>query len=108
MRGQDLTPLPVADKAPRASSSGNARVFTVDAPSGGSVVVKQVQFSPESDASVHSGQYYKFSYTDGSTVKVIDPGTYRVTGWPETNTTFYNQTGSRIVYDPATKTWSPQ
>lgn len=98
----------VADKAPRASSSGNAQVFTVDAPSDGSVVVKQVQFSPASDASVHEGQYYKFSYTDGSTVKVIDPSTYRVTGWPETNTTFYNQTGSRIVYNPATKNWSPQ
>jgi filamentous hemagglutinin len=96
----------VTDKAPRANSSGNAQIFTVDAPSDGSVVVKQVQYSPESDVSVHGGQYYKFSYTDGSTVKVINPDTYRVTGWPENNTTFYNQAGNQIVYDPVTKTWS--
>jgi len=53
------------------------------------------------------GQYYKFSYTDGSTVKVIDPSSHVVKRWPETSATFYNQTGTRIVYDPATKTWKP-
>jgi hypothetical protein len=98
----------VADKAPRAGSSGNAQVFVVDAPTDGRIVVKQVQYSPASEASVHGGQYYKFTYSDGSTVKVIDPNTYRVTGWPETNTTFYNQSGQGIVYNPATKAWEPR
>jgi filamentous hemagglutinin len=99
----------VTDKAPRVNSSGNAQVFTVDGPADGSVAVKQVQFSPSTEGmsvqSQHVGQYYKFSYTDGSTVKVIDPSSYVVKGWPESNTTFYNQTGTRIIYDPASKTW---
>lgn len=95
----------VADKAPRASSSGNAQVFVVNSPNDGSPVVTQVQYSPASDVSVHSGQYYKFSYSDRLTVKVIDPNTYRVTGWPENNTKFYNQSGDGIVYDPISKVW---
>lgn len=96
----------ITDKAPRASSSGNSQIFTIDAPQGGGPVVNQVQYSPASTASEHAGQYYKFSYSDGATVKVIDPATYRVTGWPETNTTFYNQAGNKIFYDAASKTWS--
>ncbi|WP_207921042.1 hypothetical protein, partial [Burkholderia pyrrocinia] len=96
----------VTDKPPRASSSGNAQIFSVDAPSDGSVVVKQVQYSPPSAESVHGGQYYKFTYTDGSTVKVIDPSTYKVTGWPESNTTFYDQAGKKINFDPVSRKWS--
>ncbi|MFS8048045.1 hypothetical protein [Rhizobium sp. BR 314] len=96
----------VTDKAPRASSSGNAQIFAVDAPQGGGPVVKQVQYSPANSDSMHIGQYYKFSYSDGATVKVIDPATYKVTGWPETNTTFYNQAGNKISYDAASNTWS--
>ncbi|WAC71216.1 hypothetical protein OU995_16635 [Roseateles sp. SL47] len=56
--------------------------------------------------SAHQGQYYKFTYSGGAIVKVIDPATYRVTGWPEGNTTFYNQAGQPIVYNQATKSWS--
>ncbi|WP_321851042.1 hypothetical protein [Burkholderia diffusa] len=78
------------------------------APSDGSVVVKQVQYSPSSADSVHGGQYYKFTYTDGSTVKVIDPSTYKVKGWPESNTTFYDQAGKPITRDPVGKKWSRQ
>ncbi|WFU05855.1 hypothetical protein QA648_22100 (plasmid) [Rhizobium sp. CB3171] len=85
---------------------GNSQIFTVDAPQGGGPVVNQVQYSPASTASEHAGQYYRFSYSDGATFKVIDPATYRVTGWPETNTTFYNQAGNKIFYDAASKTWS--
>ena len=69
----------VIDKAPKTGSSGNAQVFSVDAPAGGDTpVVKQVQYSPASDVSTHSGEYYKFSYTDGTTVKIINPDTYVV------------------------------
>nr|WP_254706876.1 hemagglutinin [Ralstonia pseudosolanacearum] len=95
----------VVDKPARPSSSGNAQIFTVDAPKEGAAVVKEVQYSPESDVSQHGGQYYKFTYTDGSKVKVINPDTYNISGWPEKNTTFYDPAGNRIVYDLATKTW---
>lgn len=96
------------DKPARASSSGNAQIFTVDAPGEGSVVVKEVQHSPESNVSQHGGEYYKFTYTDGSKIKVINPDTYNISGWPEKNTTFYDPAGNKIVYDPATKTWRRQ
>ncbi|MDB0573847.1 hypothetical protein LBW59_24175, partial [Ralstonia solanacearum] len=95
----------VVDKPARSSSSGNAQIFTVDAPKEGAAVVKEVQYSPESDVSQHGGQYYKFTYTDGSKVKVINPDTYNISGWPEKNTTFYDPAGNRIVYDLVTKTW---
>ena len=100
----------VSDKPPRGGTSGNAQIFTVK----GNSVVKEVQFSPSTerlpllDQSKHVGKYYKFTYNDGSKVKVIDPATYKTTGWPEGNTTFYNQTGNQILFNPVTKTWTKQ
>jgi hypothetical protein len=88
----------------RASSSGNAQILNVE---GSSTGVVQVQYSPASTKSRHGGQYYKFTFTDGSELKIIDPATYRVLGWPENkgNTTFQNQSGKVISFDPITKTW---
>ncbi|WP_232441589.1 hemagglutinin repeat-containing protein [Burkholderia ubonensis] len=91
--------------AARAGSSGNAQIFAIDVPRDGSVVVKQVQFSPANKNSEHQGQYYKFTFTDGSKVKVIDPATYEITGWPEKNTTFYSRTGERLVRDTKNRIW---
>ncbi len=88
----------------RASSSGNAQILNVE---GSSTGVVRVQYSPASTKSDHAGQYYKFTYADGSELKVIDPATYRVLGWPEKGgkTTFQNPSGKVITFDPVTKTW---
>jgi hypothetical protein len=88
----------------RASSSGNSQILNVE---GSSTGVVQVQYSPASTQSSHGGQYYKFTYADGAELKVIDPATYRVLGWPENGgkTTFQNTSGKVITYDPVSKTW---
>jgi filamentous hemagglutinin len=88
----------------RPSSSGNAQILNIE---GSSTGVVQVQYSPASNQSSHGGQYYKFTYSDGTELKVIDPATYRVLGWPENGgrTTFVNPGGMTITYDPALKTW---
>jgi Hemagglutinin repeat len=88
----------------RASSSGNSQILNVE---GSSTGVVQVQYSPASAQSSHGGQYYKFTYVDGAELKVIDPATYRVLGWPENGgkTTFQNPSGKVITYDPVSKTW---
>jgi filamentous hemagglutinin len=90
--------------AVRTSSSGNAQILNVE---GSSTGVVQVQYSPASTQSSHVGQYYKFTYVDGSELKVIDPVTYRVLGWPENGgkTTFMNPGGKVITYDSLSKIW---
>jgi hypothetical protein len=96
----------VTVKPPRASTSGNAQVFTVDR----HPFIKEVQYSPSTahkpvaDRSQHVGQYYKFTYQDGSKVKIIDPQTYKLSA-PEKNTTYYNQSGQQIKFDPTTRAW---
>jgi filamentous hemagglutinin len=98
----------VATKAPRASSSGNAQVFTVKNSATG---IKEVQFSPASDVSEHIGQYYKLTYTDGSKVKIVDPNSYvpsfKPNGMPlyDKNTVYLNPQGQQVVFNPATNTW---
>jgi hypothetical protein len=94
----------VTQGSARASSSRNAQILNVD---GSNTGVVQVQYSPASTQSSHGGQYYKFTYADGSELKIIDPATYRVLGWPENggNTTFTNPSGTVITYDPVSKTW---
>ncbi|GLR12978.1 hypothetical protein GCM10007907_17680 [Chitinimonas prasina] len=83
-----------------------AQVFSV----GGNPLIKEVQYSPSTaglplaERSQHVGEYYKFTYNDGSKVKVINPETYKM-GSPEKNTDYFNQQGRGIVYDPATRTW---
>lgn len=94
----------VTQGSARASSSGNAQILSVaDSTTG----VVQLQYSPASTKSSHGGQYYKFTYADGSELKIIDPATYRVLGWPENNgkTTFLNPSGTVITYDQKSKTW---
>ncbi|MGZ7460244.1 hemagglutinin repeat-containing protein [Pseudomonas sp. Ma2-10] len=99
MDGAKTTPKP-----PSPDSSGNAQVFTVE----GHPLIKEVQFSPESSLSTHGGQYYKFTFTDGTKVKVIDPENYKVKYKAnsagvfeadlEKNTVFYNSVGQGLVY----------
>jgi filamentous hemagglutinin len=99
MDGAKTTPKP-----PSVGSSGNAQVFTVE----GHPLIKEVQFSPESPLSTHGGQYYKFTFTDGTKVKVIDPENYKVKYKSnsagvfeadiEKNTVFYNSSGHGLVY----------
>ncbi|WP_226939253.1 hemagglutinin repeat-containing protein [Janthinobacterium sp. FT14W] len=96
----------VVDKAAHASSSGNAQIFKVE----GNPLIKEVQYSPSTadlaraDQSQHIGEYYKFTYQDGSKVKVIDPQTYKM-GAPENRMQYVNQQGQPITYDAATRTW---
>ncbi|WP_256735539.1 hemagglutinin repeat-containing protein [Pseudomonas sp. dw_612] len=99
MDGAKTTPKP-----PSPGSSGNAQVFTVE----GHPLIKEVQFSPASDESTHGGQYYKFTFTDGTKVKVIDPLNYKVQYKAnpagvfeanlEKNTVFYNAAGQGLTY----------
>ncbi|WP_192558241.1 hypothetical protein [Pseudomonas allokribbensis] len=98
MDGAKITPKP-----PSSNSSGNAQIFIVE----GHSLIKEVQFSPVSSESIHSGQYYKFTFVDGSKVKVIDPATYKVKyklnsegvyqADLEKKTAFYNSSGQRLV-----------
>ncbi|UQV44296.1 hypothetical protein KIV45_21010 [Janthinobacterium lividum] len=96
----------VVDKAAHASSSGNAQIFKVE----GNPLIKEVQYSPSTadlaraEQSQHIGEYYKFTYQDGSKVKVIDSQTYKM-GEPENRMQYVNQQGQSIKYDPATRTW---
>lgn len=66
----------------------------------------QVQYSPESGISQHKGQYYKFTFADGTDLKIIDPNTYVVSGWPERGgkTKFQDPSGKMIAYNPASRT----
>ncbi|RYE37489.1 MAG: hypothetical protein EOP48_28635 [Sphingobacteriales bacterium] len=58
--------------------------------------VKSVVVHP--GGGVHSGKYYKFEMNDGSKIKIIDPSTYNPRTIQE-NTTFYNQTGQKIIHE---------
>jgi hypothetical protein len=88
----------ILDKSTKKGTSGNAQVFEVR----NHPFIKEVQFSPSTlDApkemrSTHVGQYYKFTYKDGSTAKVIDPKDYMLAN-PEKNTVYYNREGQEIV-----------
>ncbi|RON53984.1 hypothetical protein BK665_12975 [Pseudomonas frederiksbergensis] len=58
--------------------------------------------------STHGGQYYKFTFADGTKVKVIDPLNYKVQYKAnpagvfeanlEKNTVFYNAAGQGLTY----------
>lgn len=97
----------VTTKAPRASSSGNAQIFTVENSATG---IKEVQFSPASDVNTHLGQYYKLTSADGSKIKIIDPIKYtpsfKPNGMPlyDKNTVYLNPQGQHVVFNPATNT----
>ncbi|AMO95564.1 hypothetical protein CFter6_2898 [Collimonas fungivorans] len=98
----------VTTKTPHASSSGNAQIFTVENSATG---IKEVQFSPASDVSTHTGQYYKLTNTDGSKIKIVDPNSYapsfKPNGMPlyDKNTVYLNPQGQQVVFNPATNTW---
>jgi len=103
----------VKSKAPYASSSGNAQIFTVENSATG---IKEVQFSPASEVSTHGGQYYKITFADGSKVKVIDPSpnayvpTFQKNGQPlyDKNTIYMNPQGQQVIFNPATNSWVPK
>ncbi|WP_233203196.1 LysM peptidoglycan-binding domain-containing protein [Chitinimonas sp. BJB300] len=99
-------------QSPRAGTSGNAQVFSLNNhPS-----ISSVQYSPDtrhlppSQRSVHKGEYYKFTTVDGVKVKILDPQSYQIDrrGWPEKNTTYFNQNGKAITYDLETNKWMEQ
>ncbi len=98
----------VTSKAPRASSSGNSQVFTVENSATG---IKEVQFSPESNVSEHTGTYYKITYSDGSKVKIIDPVNYSPSfkndGTPQydKNTKYLNPKGNQVEFNTKTNAW---
>lgn len=98
----------VTTKAPHASSSGNAQIFTVENSATG---IKEVQYSPASDVSTYTGQYYKLTYTDGSKIKIVDPNSYapsfKPNGMPlyDKNTVYLNPQGQQVIFNPATNTW---
>lgn len=99
MDGAKTTPKP-----PSPDSSGNAQIFTVE----GHPLIKEVQYSPESSISVHGGEYYKFTFLDGTKVKIIDPDNYKVQyklnsqgvfeADLEKKTAYYNSAGQGVVY----------
>ena len=65
----------IFDKPAKLANARNAQIFKVQ---GSSTGIVEVQFSPQSDISSHKGQYYKFTYDDGSQLKIIDPNTYKI------------------------------
>ena len=76
---------------------------------GNSTGIVEVQFSPQSRNSSHVGKCYKFTYDDGSQLKIIDPNTYKVLEWLENRgkpIVFMDQSGRVLTLDPATKKWS--
>lgn len=108
MDGATLTPKV------RASSSGNAQVYTVE---GSTTGIKEIQYSPSTIGddvlSTHKGEYYKLTYADGSKVKVVDPVAYRPTfssGSPiyDANTKYLNPQGQKVVFNSSTNTWVPE
>ncbi|WP_439870493.1 two-partner secretion domain-containing protein [Pseudomonas syringae] len=108
MDGATLTPKL------KASSSGNAQVYTVE---GSTTGIKEIQYSPstigDNVLSTHKGEYYKLTYADGSKVKVVDPVAYRPTfssGSPiyDANTKYLNPQGQKVVFNSSTNTWVPE
>ncbi|MFW3168016.1 DUF637 domain-containing protein [Pseudomonas syringae pv. syringae] len=108
MDGATLTPKV------KASSSGNAQVYTVE---GSTTGIKEIQYSPSTIGddflSTHKGEYYKLTYADGSKVKVVDPVAYRPTfssGSPiyDANTKYLNPQGQKVVFNSSTNTWVPE
>ncbi|WP_339492818.1 hypothetical protein [Pseudomonas sp. EA_15y_Pfl2_R67] len=108
MDGATLTPKV------KASSSGNAQVYTVK---GGTTGIKEVQYSPSTVGddilSTHKGEYYKLTYSDGSKVKVVDPGSYRPTFNSEgpiydANTRYLNPQGQKVIFNSTANKWVPE
>lgn len=89
-------------------------MYTVE---GGTTGIKEVQYSPSTVGddilSTHKGEYYKLTYSDGSKVKVVDPGNYRPTfnsKGPiyDANTRCLNPQGQKVIFDSATNKWVPE
>ena len=63
--------------------------------------------------SIHIGEYYKITYSDGKISKVLDPATYRPTfkeGWPvyDKGTTYFNPQGQEVLFNPSNNLWEPK
>ncbi|WAC45800.1 hemagglutinin repeat-containing protein [Pseudomonas sp. SL4(2022)] len=88
MDGAKLVPKP-----PKPGTSGNAQAFTVE----GHPAIKEVQY--HSGGGRHDAEYYKFTYKDGTEVRVIDssagfkPGT--ITKYQQ----YYDKQGNRLKYE---------
>ncbi|VVO90308.1 hypothetical protein PS903_02249 [Pseudomonas fluorescens] len=97
---------------PKSKSSGNAQIVEI----GNSITgVKKIQHSPSTVKNVvkstHIGEYYKFTYNDGSKIKIVDPNGYRLKFSPDfkpiydKNTTYLNPEGEEIKFDTSSNKW---
>lgn len=88
MDGAKLVPKP-----PKPETSGNAQAFTVE----GHPTIKEVQY--HSGGGRHDAEYYKFTYRDGTEVRVIDSGSGFKPGTITKYQQYYDKQGNRLKYD---------
>ena len=99
----------------KSKTSGNAQVYEI---TGSATGIKEIQYSPSTvdsaKKSTHIGEYYRITYSDNSSVKVVDPDTYRpqFKGPNEPiydkDTLFMNPQGQEVSFNPATNKWVPK
>ncbi|MCR8931695.1 MULTISPECIES: two-partner secretion domain-containing protein [unclassified Pseudomonas] len=99
----------------KSKTSGNAQVYEI---SGSATGIKEIQYSPSTvdsvNKSTHIGEYYRITYSDNTSVKVVDPDTYRpqFKGPNEPiydkDTLFMNPQGQEVLFNPATNKWVPK
>lgn len=88
MDGATLVPKPS-----KTGTSGKAQAFTVE----GHPTIKEVQYHPGGGR--HDGEYYKFTYKDGTEVRVIDSSTGFKPGTITSYQQYYDKQGSRLKYE---------
>ncbi len=89
MDGATLVPVP-----PRPGSSGNAQVLKIE----GHPTMKEVQYHP--GGGVHGeAPYYKFTYKDGTEVRVIDPTQKFNPGTITKYQQYFDPQGNRLKYE---------
>ncbi|KPA91277.1 filamentous hemagglutinin family N-terminal domain [Pseudomonas asplenii] len=100
----------------KKNTSGNAQVYEIE---GSATGIVKIQYSPSTmgrdvPRSLHTGEYYKLTYKDGSEVKVIDPVGYRPKFYGpdrpiiESHVTYLNPAGQEVKFIPKTNTWVPK
>lgn len=88
MDGAKLVPKP-----PKPGTSGNAQAFTVE----GHPAIKEVQY--HSGGGRHDAEYYKFTYKDGTEVRVIDSSAGFKPGKITKYQQYYDKQGNRLKYE---------
>ncbi|WP_241191004.1 hypothetical protein [Pseudomonas chlororaphis] len=78
----------------RSGTSGRAQAYTVE----GHPVISEIQYHPGGGRH-KSGEYYKFTYKDGTEVRVIDPASGFKSGTITSYQKYYDPKGNRLKYE---------